>query len=55
MSTGKGRKERWTGDAHEALAAALARIHGSIKPDEQEALVRDMRASGFDTTWEGIR
>lgn len=55
MATGQGRKERWTGEAHEALAAALARMHGSIKPHEQEALVKDMRASGFETTWEGIR
>ncbi|KAI1118086.1 hypothetical protein F5Y14DRAFT_447497 [Nemania sp. NC0429] len=56
MPTGKGRKDfRWDGDAHGALATALARMHGSIKPDEQEALVRDMKASGFETTWEAIR
>jgi hypothetical protein len=56
MSTPKGRKEfKWTGDAHEALAAALARMHGSIKPDQQEALVKDMNDNGFLTSWEGIR
>ncbi|KAI1149612.1 hypothetical protein F4825DRAFT_453295 [Nemania diffusa] len=56
MSTGKGSKEfKWTGDAHEALAAALARMHGTIKSDQQAALVKDMNDNGFCTSWEGIR
>ncbi|KAI1753034.1 hypothetical protein F4782DRAFT_529760 [Xylaria castorea] len=53
MATGKVNK--WDGNAHEALAASLARIHGSITPEQQVALVEDMKKSGFDTTWEGIR
>jgi hypothetical protein len=55
MPTGKGTKGFWSGEAHEALAVALARMHGSIKLEEQDALVKDMAASGFNTTWEAIR
>ncbi|KAI1425619.1 hypothetical protein F5Y12DRAFT_363248 [Xylaria sp. FL1777] len=55
MSTGRGRNDVWTGEAHKALAVALARMHGSIKPEQQVALVKDMNDSGFNTTWEGIR
>lgn len=45
----------WTAEAHEALAVALARMHGSIKPEEQVAVVKEMNDNGFDTTWEGVR
>ncbi|KAI0541368.1 hypothetical protein GGR58DRAFT_498167 [Xylaria digitata] len=55
MSTGRGRTNFWTGEAHEALAMALARMHGTVKPDQQAAVVKDMKDSGFETTWEGIR
>ncbi|KAJ2974428.1 hypothetical protein NUW58_g8658 [Xylaria curta] len=56
MATGKGsNKVKWTGDAYKALAIALARIHGTITPEQQEAVVADMTVSGFQTTWEGIR
>lgn len=55
MSTGKGHKDFWTGEAHKALAVALARMHGSIKEGEKGILVEEMHNSGFVTTWEGIR
>ncbi|KAF2967153.1 hypothetical protein GQX73_g6456 [Xylaria multiplex] len=52
MSAGRGRSNFWSGEAHEALAMALARMHGTIKPDQQAAIVKDMKDSGFETTWE---
>ncbi|KAI1438573.1 hypothetical protein GGR50DRAFT_368741 [Xylaria sp. CBS 124048] len=52
MSASKG--FAWTGPAHEALVVAFSRIHGPVKPEEQVALVADMKTSGFETTWEGI-
>jgi hypothetical protein len=55
MPAGKGSKIIWTGEAHEALAVALSRMHGTVNPEEQEAVVNDMKESGFDTTWEGVR
>ncbi|GAP85715.2 hypothetical protein SAMD00023353_1300050 [Rosellinia necatrix] len=56
MPPGRGRGDfKWGADAHEALAVALARMHGAIKPDEQEAILQDMKASGFETTWEAVR
>jgi hypothetical protein len=45
----------WTPEAHEALAAALARMHGTIKPDERAAILSDMQANGFRYTWEAVR
>ncbi|TRX90511.1 hypothetical protein FHL15_008680 [Xylaria flabelliformis] len=53
MATGKSNK--WDGNAHEALAACLARLHGTVTPEQQEALVKGMQNCGFDFTWEGIR
>ncbi|KAI1825216.1 hypothetical protein F4861DRAFT_538306 [Xylaria intraflava] len=50
----KGRKEFWNGDAHEALVIAFSRMHGSIKPEQQQILVKEMKDCGFETTWEGI-
>ncbi|RWA11648.1 hypothetical protein EKO27_g3432 [Xylaria grammica] len=55
MATGKGRSLNWTGEAHKALAVALARVHGTFNPDQQAAVVKDMKDSGFDTTWEAVR
>ncbi|KAI0406951.1 hypothetical protein F4802DRAFT_595583 [Xylaria palmicola] len=56
MASSKARNQfKWTGDAHVALAVALARMHGTITPAEQEALVKDMNDNGFETSWEGIR
>jgi hypothetical protein len=46
---------KWTGEAHTALAAALARMIGSITPEMQEQIVQYMKESGFETSWEGIR
>ncbi|KAI0414952.1 hypothetical protein F5X98DRAFT_377246 [Xylaria grammica] len=55
MATGKGRGLDWTGEAHTALAVALARVHGTFNPDQQAAVVKDMKDNGFNTTWEAIR
>ncbi|KAI1132359.1 hypothetical protein F5Y10DRAFT_219823 [Nemania abortiva] len=56
MPTAKGNPEfKWTGEAHEALALALARMHGTIQKDQQAAVVKDMIDGGFQTSWEGIR
>ncbi|KAI0472246.1 hypothetical protein F4859DRAFT_515093 [Xylaria cf. heliscus] len=51
MAAGKGTK--WTGDTHEALAVALWRMHGTVTPEQQEAVVKDMENSGFPISWEG--
>ncbi|KAI1347724.1 hypothetical protein F5Y01DRAFT_318479 [Xylaria sp. FL0043] len=57
MSTGKGkgRKDAWDGEAHKALAVALARTHGTFSPEQQAAVVKDINDSGFTFTWEAIR
>jgi len=51
----KPQKGTWTPEAHEALAAALARMHGTIKPEEQAAILSDMKTNGFTYTWEAVR
>lgn len=53
MSSGKGTK--WDGDAHTALAVAFFRVHGTVSPEEQAAIVQYMSESGFQTTWDAIR
>lgn len=53
MAAGKGVK--WTGDTHEALAVALWRMHGTVTPEQQDAVAQDMKDNGFPISWDGIR